>query len=151
MRSLALNKRSFWRRTIWLFLGFFLCSSAAASAQTANWPQWGGPQRNFMVEAKGLAESWPAGGPKRLWSRALGEGHSSVVVDGERLYTMYSQGEQEFVVALDAATGKTIWEKSNAAPPKGLDLQFGKGPHSTPLIAGNLLITVGLIGKAAGF
>ncbi|HKQ78102.1 MAG TPA: PQQ-binding-like beta-propeller repeat protein [Blastocatellia bacterium] len=151
MRSFVLNSRSFWRRTIWLSLGSLLGLTANASAQTANWPQWGGPQRNFMVDAKGLAESWPAGGPKRLWSRALGEGHSSVVVDGERLYTMYSQGEQEFVVALDAATGKTIWEKSNAAPTKGLDLQFGKGPHSTPLIAGNLLITVGLIGKLQAF
>src|SRR5262245_21872623 len=92
MKSFVLNSRSFWRRTIWLSLGRLRGSSANASSQTANWPQWGGPQRNFMVEAKGLAESWPAGGPKRLWSRALGEGHSSVVVDGERLYTMYSQG-----------------------------------------------------------
>src|SRR5262249_6492130 len=141
----------FWSRTIWLCLGLMLGSSGVASAQTASWPQWGGPQRNFMVEAKGLAESWPAGGPKRLWSRPLGEGHSSVVVDAERLYTMYSQGEQEFVVALDAATGKTIWEKSYAAPPRGLELEFGKGPHSTPLITGNLLITVGVIGKLQAF
>jgi outer membrane protein assembly factor BamB len=64
---------------------------------------------------------------------------------------MYSQGEKEFVVALDAATGKTIWEKSHAAPTNGLDLQFGKGPHSTPLIAGNLLITVGVVGKMQAF
>jgi outer membrane protein assembly factor BamB len=151
MGTLALKQRSIWRRTIWLCIGFLLLSSGAASAQTADWPQWGGPQRNFMVEAKGLAETWPAGGPKRLWSRALGEGHSSVVVEGERLYTMYSQGEKEFVVALDAATGKTIWEKSHAAPTNGLDLQFGKGPHSTPLVAGNLLITVGVIGKMQAF
>jgi outer membrane protein assembly factor BamB len=151
MRSFALNSISFWRRTIWLSVGFLLWLSANASAQTASWPQWGGPQRNFMVEAKGLAETWPTGGPKRLWNRELGEGHSSVVVDTDRLYTMYSRGEQEFVVALDAATGKTIWEKSNAAPHTGLDLQFGKGPHSTPLIAGNLLITVGLTGKLQAF
>jgi len=80
---------------------------AQATAQT--WTQWGGPQRNFMTEAKGLAESWPAAGPKRLWSRELGEGHSSVVAEAGRLYTMYSRGEQEFVVALEAATGKTLW------------------------------------------
>src|SRR5215475_8477121 len=99
MRSSALKRRSFWARTVLLCLGFLLWSSDTASAQTANWPQWGGPQRNFMVDAKGLAESWPASGPKRLWSRALGEGHSSVVVEADRLYTMYSKGEQEFVVA----------------------------------------------------
>jgi outer membrane protein assembly factor BamB len=128
-------------------LGFLILLSLNASAQTSGWTQWGGPQRNFMVESKGLAETWPDGGPKRLWTRELGEGHSSVVADGTRLYTMYSQGEQEFVVALDAATGKTIWEKRNPAPTRGLDLQFGKGPHSTPLIVGDLIFTIGLIGK----
>jgi outer membrane protein assembly factor BamB len=119
------------------------------------WPQWGGPQRNFMVDATGLAETWPASGPKRLWSRPLGVGHSSIVVDGDRLYTMYSRGEQEFVVALDRATGKTIWEKGNAAPTTGLLLQVEdlnvRGPHSTPLVAGHLLITIGLVGKMQAF
>jgi len=128
--------------------------SITATAQS--WPQWGGPQRNFMVEAKGLAETWPASGPKRLWSRSLGEGHSSIIVDADRLYTMYSKGAQEFVVALDRATGKTIWEKGYAAPTTGLNLQVEpslhvRGPHSTPLLAGNLLITVGIIGKLQAF
>lgn len=151
MRSLTPKARPSLHKTIWLCLSFLLWLSANASAQTANWPQWGGPQRNFMVEAKGLAEAWPAGGPKRLWSRELGEGHSSVVVDAERLYTMYSKGEQELVIALDAATGKTIWEKGYAAPTSGLKLEHGRGPHSTPLVAGDLLITVGVIGKLQAF
>ena len=56
----------------------WLVFSCGATAQS--WPQWGGPQRNFMVDAKGLAETWPAGGPKRLWSRALGEGKADAVV-----------------------------------------------------------------------
>ncbi|MGH9940695.1 MAG: PQQ-binding-like beta-propeller repeat protein [Blastocatellia bacterium] len=151
MRSLTLKARRFLRKTIWLSLGFLLWLGADASAQTANWPQWGGPQRNFMVDVKGLAESWPAGGPKRLWGRELGEGHSSVVVDAGRLYTMYSRGEQEFVVALEAATGKTVWEKGNAAPTTGLRLENGKGPHSTPLVVGDLLFTVGVVGKLQAF
>jgi len=131
----------------------WLVFSCGATAQS--WPQWGGPQRNFMVDAKGLAETWPAGGPKRLWSRALGDGHSSIIVDGDRLYTMYSKGEQEFVVALDRATGRTVWEKGYAAPTTGLNLRVEsfqvRGPHSTPLVAGNLLITVGIIGKLQAF
>ena len=40
----------------------------------SDWLQWGGPARNFMADAKGLASTWPAGGPKKLWCRALGEG-----------------------------------------------------------------------------
>ena len=116
-------------------------------AQSTGWPQFGGPQRNFMVETKGLAAVWPADGPKRLWNRELGEGHSSIVVDGGLLYTMYSKGEQEFVIALDAANGKTVWEKGNEASSAGLDLEHGKGPHSTPLIVGDLIFTAGLIGR----
>jgi outer membrane protein assembly factor BamB len=150
MRLFALKPNSPLRQIGRPWLVLFLLT-ASASAQTANWPQWGGPQRNFMVEAKGLAETWPASGPKRLWSRELGEGHSSVVVDDGRLYTMYSRGDQEFVVALEAATGKTVWEKSYAAPTTGLRLENGKGPHSTPLVVGNLLFTVGVIGKLQAF
>jgi hypothetical protein len=57
----------------------FLLAAAAggapSAAKGAAWTQWGGPGRNFMVESTGLASSWPAAGPRRLWERALGEGH----------------------------------------------------------------------------
>jgi outer membrane protein assembly factor BamB len=108
-----------------------------------------------MVDSTGLAESWPAGGPRRLWSRELGEGHSSILVDADRLYTMYSKSNQEFVVSLDRATGRTVWEKGYAAPTTGLNLKVEtlnvSGPHSTPVLAGNLLITVGVLGKLQAF
>jgi outer membrane protein assembly factor BamB len=120
------------------------------TAQTpASWLQWGGPTRNFMSDSKGLAASWPAGGPKKLWTRALGEGHSSILVESGRLYTMYrtitrqpKTAHEEIVAALDAATGKTIWEFKYAAPPDRIQFDQGYGPHSTPLIAGNLLFAV---------
>ena len=63
--------------------------TARGQSAAASWLQWGGPTRNFMSDSKGLASSWPAGGPKKLWSRALGEGHSSILVEDGRLYTMY--------------------------------------------------------------
>ena len=62
------------------------------TAQTAapeSWPQWGGPRRDFTSSATGLATAWPAGGPRRLWSRPLGEGHSAVSVADGRVFTMY--------------------------------------------------------------
>ena len=128
---------------------WWLVLSAGIAAQ--GWPQWGGPRRNFTAETTNLAEAWPAGGPRQLWTRILGYGHSSIVVDADRLYTMYSKGEEEFVVALDPATGKTVWEKGNAAPTAGLILQVEslnvRGPHSTPLLAGGLLFTAGLTGR----
>ena len=98
------------------------------TAQTAaSWLQWGGPTRNFMSDSKGLASSWPASGPKKLWSRTLGEGHSSIVAESGRLYTMYrlvtrqpQTKHEEVVAAVDAASGKTIWEFKYAAPVDGM-------------------------------
>jgi outer membrane protein assembly factor BamB len=108
--------------------------------------QWGGPNRDFKIAAQGIRESWPSGAPKQLWSRSLGEGHSAILVDGGRLYTMYSSGKREVVISLDATTGRTLWEFPYEAAPTGLDLSQGKGPHSTPTIVGNLIFTVGVKG-----
>jgi outer membrane protein assembly factor BamB len=118
------------------------------AATPSEWTQWGGPTRDFMSDAKGLATAWPAGGPRKIWSRALGEGHSSILVENGRLYTMYRpmgmlslvrRSQEEVVTALDAATGKTLWEFKYPSPTDDLDFSQGAGPHSTPLIVGNLL------------
>jgi outer membrane protein assembly factor BamB len=117
-------------------------------AAGVDWTQWGGPGRNFMSDAKGLASSWPAGGPKKRWSRALGEGHSSILFEGGKLYTMYRplgllsvarRSQEEAIVALDAATGKTLWEFKYPSPTDGVDFSQGAGPHATPLIVGTRL------------
>ena len=127
-------------------LPLLLLLIAPAQAQS-DWLQWGGPSRNFVSNSKGLAASWPEKGPRQLWSRPLGQGHSSIIVSGNTLYTMYSEGEQEVVIALAADTGKTIWEHKYEAPTAGMNYKEGLGPHSTPLLTGDRLFTVGAIGK----
>jgi outer membrane protein assembly factor BamB len=97
-----------------------------------------------MSDSKGLAASWPASGPKKLWSRTLGEGHSAISVDGNRLYTMYrppsaasgpaGRSQEEVIAALDAATGAVVWEHKFPSPTAGLNFTEGAGPHSTPLV-----------------
>jgi outer membrane protein assembly factor BamB len=123
----------------------------AQSQEPAAWRQWGGSTRNFMVDGARLAETWPDAGPRVLWSRALGPGHSAILADEGRLYTMYRPGDgrarngpweaEEVVVALDAATGSTLWEHRYAS--KREDFGFGAGPHATPIIVGDRLFTFG--------
>jgi outer membrane protein assembly factor BamB len=127
-----------------LLLASVTIAPATLAGQTSpSWTQWGGSRRDFVSDSTGLASSWPASGPKKLWSRSLGEGHSSVLVENGRLYTMYRQvaqpasAHQEVVAALDATSGKTIWEFKYPAPTSGIQFDQGLGPHSTPLIAGN--------------
>jgi len=68
-----------------LLLAELLCAVPAtqtarkSSTQSPGWLGWGGPRRNFTSDSKGLADTWPPDGPKRLWSRPLGEGHSSII------------------------------------------------------------------------
>jgi outer membrane protein assembly factor BamB len=146
-----------------LLLPAVLCATSASSqAPAPAWPQWGGPTRDFRAPAARLAARWPASGPKALWSRALGDGYSAVVTDGDALFTMYrppkgllaamaskfTGSDPEAVIALDAATGRTRWEHVyEPAPHKGLNLEYGPGPHATPLIAGDLLFAVGTTGR----
>ena len=130
-----------------LILAAMAVAPATTIGQTTpSWTQWGGAGRDFISDSKGLASTWPASGPKKLWSRSLGEGHSSVLVENGRLYTMYRQttrqpsvSHDEVVAALDAASGKTIWEFKYPASPAGIQFDQGFGPHSTPLIVGNRL------------
>jgi outer membrane protein assembly factor BamB len=127
---------------------FFLMLQSTAHAQVSDWAQWGGPHRNFISETKGLAATWPATGPRRVWQRELGEGYSAIAVERGILFTMYRKGENEIAVALDAATGKTIWEYSYTAPfAPEYDMSNGPGPHATPLVSGNLVFTSGATGK----
>ena len=135
-------------KMIGLLALFLLVTNTAALAQSSDWVQWGGPQRNFKSETKGLATTWPATGPRRLWQRELGEGYSAIAVERGVLFTMYRKGEKEFVIALDATTGKTVWEYSYAAPfSPEYDMSNGPGPHATPLVSGNLVFTSGATGK----
>jgi len=126
-------------------LGLAVC--AVANVATAQWTQWGGPNQDFKSNAKGLAAEWGENGPARIWERDLGDGYSSILVDGNRLYTMYRPGDQEAVLCLDATTGKTIWEyKYKSDPAEGHVEQFGTGPRSTPLIVGDRIYTIGVSG-----
>lgn len=132
------------------------------AAQAADWPQWGGPTRDFKAPSRGLAETWPASGPKELWSRSLGEGFSAIAVDGGVLYTQYRPAKgflstmvskftgssPEVVAALDAATGKSVWEYVYEAPAHPqMMTDYGTGPNATPLVVGGLVFAVGSTGK----
>lgn len=121
-------------------------TTASSTSPPPVWLQWGGPNRDFKVAAQGIKDNWPGGAPKQLWSRPLGEGHSAILVENGKLYTMYSSGNREVVTSLDATTGKTLWEFPYEAVTSDLNMSEGQGPHSTPLIVGNLIYTVGVKG-----
>ena len=132
-----------------------LLSAGAASAvrllpaktESAAWTQWGGPNRNFTTTSTGIKPTWPAGGPRVIWKRALGEGYSAPSIDGGMLYTMYGRPGSEIVAAIDTTNGKTTWERTNSVNFRSDAAQdMGNGPYAAPLIAGERVITAGVTG-----
>lgn len=125
------------------------CAALFTTPAMAQWKQWGGPNQDWKSDATDLASEWPADGPKRLWTREMGDGYSSILVDDGRLYTMYrTADDMETVIVLDASDGRTIWEHKYDAPigPEHAK-QFGIGPRSTPLLDDGLLYTIGVSGQ----
>ncbi len=110
-------------------------------ASGAAWPQWRGPNRDDISTETGLLKEWPAEGPKRLWvSEEAGLGYSGFsIVDGV-LYTMGLDGDDEKLIAMDAATGKKLWDTKTGGR---LRNNWGDGPRSTPTVAGGLVFALG--------
>jgi outer membrane protein assembly factor BamB len=118
--------------------------AAASAARADDWPQWRGVHRDGISKETGLLKSWPKDGPKLLWKiTTIGGGYSTPTVVGERVYLMGDKKDQEYLMSLDAKTGKEVWCISVGkigANPKGLNYP---GPRSTPTVDGDLIYILG--------
>jgi outer membrane protein assembly factor BamB len=81
--------------------------------QVGDWPEMRGPNRDGVSRETGLIDTWALNGENFLWRVPYG-GRSAPVVMGNRVYVQNPAGRgenlQERVMALDADTGKLIWE-----------------------------------------
>ena len=98
-----------------LLVGGGLLASAQGPRRVAlgDWPEARGPNRDGVSAETGLVEKWAFNGQNQLWRAPYG-GRSSPIVMGNRVYVQNpsSRGPslQERVMALDADTGKVVWE-----------------------------------------
>ena len=78
-----------------------------------DWPDARGPLRDGRSLEKGLIEKWALKGENFVWRAPYG-GRSAPLVMGNRVYVQNPAGLgaslQERVMALDADTGKPVWE-----------------------------------------
>jgi outer membrane protein assembly factor BamB len=116
-----------------------------SSRSKANeWPQYRGSAGDGISREK--TPSWPAGGPRRLWTSKTPAGFSSFAVAEGKVFTIVARDVEgtlsEVCVALDATSGKELWATS-AGPAKyrgGGDSGAegntgGDGPRSTPTVS----------------
>jgi outer membrane protein assembly factor BamB len=124
-----------------LGLVFILVSIAQASAQSSDWPQWRGPNRDGVSKESGLLKQWPIDGPPLVWKvTGAGSGYSSLAIAGGRIYTMGVRGDREYVLAFDVNSGKELWATANGERYKD---SRGDGPRGTPTVDGDRLYALG--------
>jgi outer membrane protein assembly factor BamB len=116
------------------------------------WQQWRGPTRDGIVPAANVPARWPEK-PTLKWKQPAGEGYSSPVVDGGRVFIHERQDPQEIVTAFDLASGKQLWRATYAAPftKNQYATQMAKGPFSTPLVASGRVYTLGVTAVLSAF
>jgi len=116
-------------------------TSAQQPATPAEWFQWRGANRDGISQETGLLQEWPKLGPPLAWrANGVGNGYSSFSTSGGRLYTLGARGGIEYVIALDRASGKKVWETQNG---QRYQNDRGDGPRSTPTVDGDRLYVLG--------
>ena len=80
----------------------------------ADWPGFRGPARDNISTEKGLFRSWPAGGPKVLWTTNVADGYAGVAIKNGLVYINdYDMTKKAHLVrAISIATGKDVWQWS---------------------------------------
>ncbi len=112
-----------------------LLTGGTLPAPAQDWPSIRGPRYNGAgvvgdaVAATGKVQL------KVIWKQPFGSGYSGVVKSGQRLISAMADQEagEEFLVALDASTGKTLWRTSTGKIMKGENGSFD-GPLATPAV-----------------
>ena len=103
----------------WLLSALIISIGVPGSAQgprrvpVGDWPEMRGPNRDGISRETGLIDSFALNGANFLWRVPYG-GRSAPIVVGNRVYVQNPAGRgtnlQERVMALDADSGKVIWE-----------------------------------------
>lgn len=122
-------------------ISVLLCVSPAY----ADWPQWLGPDRTGISTETGFLKTWPKDGPEVLWKRNLGKGFSGISVADGRVFTMFAEGDDEFVVCLNEESGDEIWRFRTGGMFE--EWQGGDGPRSQPTVDGERVYVLGAGGR----
>src|SRR4051794_25576663 len=97
-----------------LFLAALLAGSARGAAPAAEeWPGWRGPRGDGTSLEAGVPLRWGRDQNVRWKTPIPGQGHSSPVVGGDRVFvtTCLEDEGQRVLLCLDRRTGKVLWQR----------------------------------------
>ena len=130
-----------------LSLGFRILIPEALSAESFDWPQWQGPDRNAVSKETGLLQEWPREGPPLAWkTNGLGSGYSAPSVAKGQIFGMSNRGDNEVVWSISESDCKTLWVTNLGTALTEGKPQGKEGGGCTPTIDGDRAYVLGLGG-----
>ena len=133
------------KKLVYFSLVFVFLCSMLGTALSGDWLCWRGPNGDGISSESNWNAEALKNDPKVVWETNLGRGHSAVVVQGNRLYTMGNRvimtnkdtTHVDLVFCLDTKTGNEVWSYSYPC-----DFTDFPGPRTTPLIDGERVYTL---------
>ena len=129
-----------------------LAVTVEAQRPSADWTQWRGPNRDGAAPAPADAKAWPEQLTQK-WKVDVGLGYATPLVVGNRVYQFARKGEREVMMAIDADSGKVLWETGHTATftMMSATVQHGPGPKATPIFSNGRLYSIGMTGIVTAY
>ena len=125
------------KKTVLLFSCLLVTSMLWAQSNI----QWRGTDRTGIYKETSLLKSWPENGPEMLWSfEGLGQGHSSVTIDSDKLYLSGMVENEGYIYVFDMS-GKLL-NKTKYGPEWSRDYFGSRG--SVMINEGKLYLISGM-------
>jgi len=125
--------------------GVLLVAAATTLAAAADWPQFLGPERNGTYTGP-LVKSFPAGGPRIVWRKPVGQGFAGPVVASGRVILFHRLAGEEIVESFDATNGNPQWRYAYPTTYRD-DFGFDEGPRAVPVVTNGRVYTFGAEGQ----
>lgn len=133
-------------RTASLVAVVLLLTLSHSGSATTSWPGFRGPS---FDGSGSLGRPWPERpAVARDWLQPLGSGYSGVVVAGDRAFTAWSEGGEDWIGAFETGSGARLWKRSLGPTYAGHDGSHD-GPIATPTLIGNRLVFLTPRGRLA--
>jgi hypothetical protein len=140
-------------------VAIFILSCCPDGAVAFQWPQFGGPQRDFTLDREPF--NTPEFSVTQLWQIEIGVGKSELVIDNSSVYVCFRKDKPadesadntkywEGVAALDRQTGAQRWVYQYDCSDLEEQQSFSGDPRAsqaTPVIAGDWIFTLGFTGR----
>ena len=110
----------------------------AGLAQAENWQGWRGPNGDGTSPEKGIPVKW-SGTENIAWRIAIpGEGHSSPIIWGDKVFLTSSLTEKNkrILLCLDRPSGQTVWQRDVVQSPPETIHRLNSRASGTPATDG---------------